>query len=261
MPRLPNGIHVPNATFQAIFDVRRRVSAAPAFVPSDLPNLAYWYRRGTGITLNGSNVSAWNDQSGNARHLSQGTATNQPAWLASGGPGGGSYIDFDGVDDFLSGSGFALSGAMTFVAVIKADAISGNANGVFEHSNGATHFDFELINYPGYTTYNFAANYTGDTLVGFNGLNTSNYDAFVVTYNGSGSSTPANYGITVDGAAKTVIFSGTVASFSSGFVLGRRLDTPGTNYFNGQVVEIFGYSDLKSGADLANIVAYANTLI
>ena len=36
------------------------------------------------ITLNGSNVSQWDDKSGNARHASQETATNQPAYLATG---------------------------------------------------------------------------------------------------------------------------------------------------------------------------------
>jgi hypothetical protein len=36
------------------------------------------------ITLNGSNVSQWNDKSGNARHVSQSTAVNQPQYEATG---------------------------------------------------------------------------------------------------------------------------------------------------------------------------------
>lgn len=36
------------------------------------------------ITLNGSNVSQWDDKSGNNRHASQATAANQPAYLTTG---------------------------------------------------------------------------------------------------------------------------------------------------------------------------------
>ena len=36
------------------------------------------------ITLNGSDVSQWNDKSGNAKHATQATAANQPAYLTTG---------------------------------------------------------------------------------------------------------------------------------------------------------------------------------
>ncbi len=36
------------------------------------------------VTLNGSTVSQWNDKSGNARHVSQGTAALQPTYSATG---------------------------------------------------------------------------------------------------------------------------------------------------------------------------------
>jgi hypothetical protein len=36
------------------------------------------------ITLNGSNVSQWNDKSGNGRHATQATAANQPAYTTAG---------------------------------------------------------------------------------------------------------------------------------------------------------------------------------
>ena len=46
-------------------------------------NLLVWYRADLGITLNGSTVSAWADQSGNGHHLVQGTAVNQFDYIAS----------------------------------------------------------------------------------------------------------------------------------------------------------------------------------
>jgi hypothetical protein len=44
------------------------------FNPTDLSNLALWLRSDLGITLNGSNVSAWADQSGNGNNFSANSA-------------------------------------------------------------------------------------------------------------------------------------------------------------------------------------------
>jgi len=52
-------------------------------VPDTLPNLFAWYRADLGITLNGSNVSAWADQKAPAQDGVQGTAVNQPPWVSS----------------------------------------------------------------------------------------------------------------------------------------------------------------------------------
>jgi len=68
----------------------RRV-AAPAWTPAALVPHA-WYRSDLGITLNGSNVAAWADQSGNGRHAIQTTAGNQPPYSASGGVNNLPYV-------------------------------------------------------------------------------------------------------------------------------------------------------------------------
>jgi hypothetical protein len=59
----------------------------PTWTPSALgSDLALWLDAddASTITLNGSNVSQWNDKSGNARNFTQSTAANQPAYLATG---------------------------------------------------------------------------------------------------------------------------------------------------------------------------------
>ena len=56
----------------------------PEWTPLDLgASLALWLRADKGITLNGSTVSAWADQSGNGRHATQGAGSKQPAYVAS----------------------------------------------------------------------------------------------------------------------------------------------------------------------------------
>tara|TARA_R110000782_G_scaffold257564_1_gene346856 strand:+ start:1795 stop:2475 length:681 start_codon:yes stop_codon:yes gene_type:complete len=76
--------------------------------PSDETNLEAWYKNQTGITLNGSDVSAWADSSSNSFDMLQATASNQPAF-------NGGDIDFTAADtNFLqSASDITLSGAFT----------------------------------------------------------------------------------------------------------------------------------------------------
>lgn len=65
--------------------VYRRVKSTPnpgAF-PS-LPDLSGWWRQGN-FTSSAGRVSQWNDSSGNARHLLQGTGLNQPVGLSFAG--------------------------------------------------------------------------------------------------------------------------------------------------------------------------------
>ncbi|MDO9187121.1 MAG: hypothetical protein Q7W13_13995 [Bacteroidia bacterium] len=93
---------------------------APVFTPLDISNLQAWYKADAGITLNGSNVSQWDDQSGNARHMIQATASNQPTFTAlakNGLPG----LTFDGTNDFLAlAADYDMLGASTYFVVWKA---------------------------------------------------------------------------------------------------------------------------------------------
>lgn len=50
------------------------------FSPKQLTSLFGWYRSDKGVTLNGSTVSAWADQSGLGNHLTQTIAAQQPTF-------------------------------------------------------------------------------------------------------------------------------------------------------------------------------------
>lgn len=52
-------------------------------IPLTISGLYGWYRSDLGITLNGSTVSAWADQSGNGRNLTQSTGSKQPTYNAT----------------------------------------------------------------------------------------------------------------------------------------------------------------------------------
>lgn len=71
-----------------------------SFSPANLAPVL-WLRADKGITLNGGNVSAWADQSGNGNNFT-GTSGHQPAYNASGGPNSLAALVFNGTSSFMT---------------------------------------------------------------------------------------------------------------------------------------------------------------
>jgi hypothetical protein len=69
----------------------RGLPMTPLFVPSQLSGLSLWLDAADSstLTLSGSNVTQWNDKSGNGRHATQSTIANQPTLS-------GTLINFNG---------------------------------------------------------------------------------------------------------------------------------------------------------------------
>ncbi len=77
------------------------------FSPSWSPSSVLWLRADQGIILNGSQVSGWNDLSGNNNNATQATSANQLTYVTSGGANGQPYLQstFDGANGtFLTGA-------------------------------------------------------------------------------------------------------------------------------------------------------------
>ena len=97
-------------------------SPTGSFELTNLSGLKLWLKYDTGITLNGSSVSNWADQSGNSNDAAQATSGRQPNY-------GSGDIRFDGIDDrFDLTAQIGLSAFSTFM-VINPDAIA--SMGVF----------------------------------------------------------------------------------------------------------------------------------
>lgn len=109
------------------------VIAAPGlWTPAQLAPYA-WYRGDLGITLVGSKVSAWGDQSGNGNHLAQTTDALRPTYVSSVAARGNSPA-------VVTGSGLFLEGSITLpreVAFVLALGTVG-AGYALSHSVGAT---------------------------------------------------------------------------------------------------------------------------
>ena len=64
-------------------------------------SLSLWLKVDAGITLSGSSVSMWADQSGSGADAEQSVAANQPT-LVQNAINGMPAVDFDGTDDFMT---------------------------------------------------------------------------------------------------------------------------------------------------------------
>lgn len=87
-------------------------STASVTLPSELENLAAWYRKGLGMTVDGDLVSQWDDQSGHGRHLVQATGASQPTLLGDGS------LRFNGKTMKVTG-GFTFAQPETVYLLVK----------------------------------------------------------------------------------------------------------------------------------------------
>ena len=103
---------------------RRHRKGGLSFVPSDLPGLVAWYRRGLGMS-----VSAWTDQIiPTTQDFVQATSTNQPAVTTAGS------LLFDGSDNFMAATftlvqPFTIYGMLNTVTWTSGDRILSAAAG------------------------------------------------------------------------------------------------------------------------------------
>jgi len=83
------------------------------WLPTDESSLEAWYQKEVGVTLNGSDVSAWADSSTNSHNMVQATASEQPAYSSG-------VLTFDGAGENLqSASDISLSGDFTIGLVLS----------------------------------------------------------------------------------------------------------------------------------------------
>lgn len=120
--------------------------------PSTIPNLLAWWRADSFSLADGTAIGGagneWIDQSGNANHLTQGTAANRPVFkvnIVNGQP----VIRFDGINDFLSmTSELTLGGAWTWLVVLSKSTVGGGQISIGGSANG-NGFEHNFVNSKG----------------------------------------------------------------------------------------------------------------
>ncbi len=118
-------------------------ASGSAFNPLSLtPSFWVDFSDAASVTLNGSNVSQINDKSGFARHATQATAGNQPAYT-SGGFNGLNCATFDGTTKFLASSAFTMAYPFTIFAVARGVAADTAQRNITSNIGGTSGFVYK----------------------------------------------------------------------------------------------------------------------
>lgn len=122
-----------------------------AWHPDDESGYFADYRADVGVlnaggssAVSGEAVATWQDQSGNARHLTQSTSGSRPLFDTSGTGGRPTFIDFDATDDSLART-ITVARPYSVFVVAEADAVIANRRYFSTASSGSrmiiTQFD------------------------------------------------------------------------------------------------------------------------
>jgi hypothetical protein len=95
--------------------------------PIPTAHLQLWLKAEAGVTLNGSTVSNWADQSGNGNNAIQSNTERQPLFVA-GGLNGRPILRFDGLNDKLGFTGSRQMSQISYFLVFKNDSGAQGAN-------------------------------------------------------------------------------------------------------------------------------------
>lgn len=228
------------ANWNLQYDLERGILEHPirAAVKNDPENLIAWFDASKGITLNGADVSQWDDQSGNGNNLIQGTEANQPLFNSSDANfNNQASLTFDGVSERLVRTTFVggeLSQPNTIFLVYKfADTA---ATYVVLDGKTTRHLFFSS------TTVSTIMH--GGTNQNIHAVSTTTH-VLVLLFNGASSLAWR------DGILSTPAGSPGTSTFN-GIVLGAN-QPENLSFMNGEISEILVYNKDLSGAE-KNIV-------
>lgn len=211
--------------------------------PASILGGTAWLRGDSLLLGTGTEVAQLTDKLGFARNFTQATSTKRPNLIASDPNFNGKpSIDFDGVDDYMTGPGISsLYGAThaTTLVVFRADAITGTGTIAAPYNNncvvgvGGGNIGFALKNTPQ------AYGYTND-------------GAYQVATNTALAATTTTQAMLIAGANSINIHLNGVAGTPDTFAtmtIGAQIASLGSNlaftanFLNGQIAEVF-YSSL-----------------
>jgi hypothetical protein len=220
-------------------------------------NLITWLKADNGVTVSGSNVTAWQDMAG-INNASQSTSTKQPAFT-SNAVNGLPAITFDGTSDYLqlaSGFGSSWSSGLSVFIVTKPTAVASNAtfldlgNGTLSSPNNNILLYQPTTN--GLTLKNYDIS-TPSSVTSSSAITVNQYQLIEATQNGS--TTGIIYTNGILGNTGTVATPRTATRSTN--ILGASNATTGpANFFQGEIAEVLIYNKQLSAADRIALETY-----
>lgn len=236
--------------------------------PTDIWGCKAWLRSDMGITLNGSTVSAWADQSGNGNGATQASAGLQPTYVTANGANGRPLLRFGGAHPMQWP--LNLQGAKTVFGVYKVNTpLSNTFYGIYniKGSTGPVFSEGLLANSGGYLAQSIEHDVgnAATASVGSSDVNDlGEVTVFVHTYNGGAISSTTSYTSTTNGALRALAASGnfsrTLTDLGS---LGGRLDsvnTPNVSIHTGlfgDIYELAAWNRVLTTDEINSLWTYA----
>ena len=223
------------------------------FVLSDISNLGLDLDSSVGITLNGSDVAQWDDQSGNNNDAAQGTAARQPVYNASGGPNSLPSIDFTYTERHLltcTTSLLANLSGYSFFIIVKRPNTALNTIA----------FSGDLANCTEQLAADISYTYaSGATYASYASTDT-NWLARSIIYDGGGATNADKQKTYENTAQQSLTFFGTVGSTTSVgaafFFIGDYYTDGSTWDFEGSIAKIVIYTKTVSANEKARVDSY-----
>lgn len=238
---------------------KKRAATAAAFVPTDIAGSLLWLDasdittlwqdsgRTSQVSANGQSVGAWDDKSGNARHMTNGTAAEQPTYQ-TGIFGSLAAVSFDNGDRLLHTLA-ATTKPFSMFAVIKRNADT-QEDAIFGSSASAG-LEWRVDSTAHHQT--ILSDGTASIASGTGTILTTEKKILGVTYSGVGV-----YAFRMNGASDG---TGTndVALTSGQIRLGFSTGGGGNEFFSGHIAEFLFYDSVVSAGNITSIESYLNS--
>lgn len=220
---------------------RSTPSGGPGFSPLDISDIDFWYIFArANLVLNGNNTAQATDLSGLGRHQLQAVSARQPLSVATGGPHGRGYVEFDNVQqEWLKAVAWTRNQPYTMVANLL-PTVSG---GTF-----LSQWDGNLGNSGRLVVGDPSSNLTmlaGVQLV-HTGVAVTNWLHVACIYNGASSSIAVNDGVPTTGDAGATDPGGLTVGVFGGL----------TVFGDSRFDELIGYKRVLNAGELTQLDDY-----
>lgn len=219
------------------------------FLPTNFSGCKLWLdaTQITGVA-DGNTVQTPSDYSGNSNTVTQATSGSRATYRTSG-INSRPALEFDGTDDYYSGShtwASSVSGFTVFV-VLKTDSATANQCALITDAQDIRFQQFSNARYTGIGAANYGSVANSST--------SGQYMSLV--YDGSQSGNANRLKLYIGGAQQTLSFSGTIPATSNAqttLVVGRYNTT--SPYWDGMIGEVIGYNRALSSTERTAVESY-----
>jgi len=200
------------------------------------------------ITLNGNNVSQWDDKSGNGRNATQVTAINQPEYTTAG-LNGKNVVTFGG-NDYFSLSNDIVSSPSTIVVVFKFNNFNEINPRIYDIKKSGQ--SLQLIRDGSTTSIGTKNTVWQPSAAGTKWHSSQTTDPEIIAINFENASTA----LSLNGTLSTNTGSMSIGAAGTDSTLGVRADLVASTYLNGFISELVVVDTSLSTSDRQKLEGY-----